>query len=145
MTLNIVSTQEAILDKLRTSLPQEVFEQGVPDADTVRKVNGQIIPYVTCQFGSLSPRARGQTLVGVRTFDHELTIQAQVVAASPEIARRIMFDNVYDVLVGLSLPWMGEIRADRIGGVFPITTSNGATEAYQQASGFRATLQMNDV
>jgi hypothetical protein len=104
-----------------------------------------VVPYVAIQFGSLSPRARGRGFTGVRTFDHDLSMQVQVVAADPTIARKIMYDNVYDAMVGLSLPWTGEVYPDRIGGVFPITTSSGSTEAYQYASGFQVTLQMIDV
>lgn len=143
--LNIVQVQDGILSHLRSEIPQEVYEQGVTDAQTVRKTNGKIVPYVAIQFGSLSPRERGRGFTGVRTFDHDLSMQVQVVAADPTIARKIMYENVYDAMVGLSLPWTGEVYPDRIGGVFPIVTSNGATEAYQYASGFVVTLQMIDV
>lgn len=143
--LNIVTLQGQIIDHLRNSIPQDVYEQGIPDADTVKKIDGTVVPYVAIQFGSLAPRARGRTFVGVRTFDYDLAIQVQVVAAVPEIARTIMYGNVYDAMVGLKFPWIGQIEPDRIGGLFPIATSNGATEAYQVASGFRVTLQMADV
>lgn len=143
--LNIVQVQDGILSHLRASIPQKVFEQGIPDAHTVRKVNGKVEPYVAIQFGALMPQSRGRTFVGVRTFDHELVAQVQVVAADPTIARRIMFNNIYNAMVGLSLPWTGEVMPDRIGGVFPIVTSTGATEAYQYASGFRVTLQLSDL
>lgn len=143
--LNIVQVQDCILSHLRSEIPQEVYEQGITDAQTVRKTNGKIVPYVAIQFGSLSPRERGRGFTGVRTFDHDLSMQVQVVAADPTIARKIMYENVYDAMVGLSLPWTGEVYPGRIGGVFPIVTSNGATEAYQYASGFVVTLQMIDV
>lgn len=143
--LNIVQVQDGILSHLRSGIPQEVYEQGITDAQTVKKVNGVLVPYVAIQFGSLSPRSRGRGFTGVRTFDHDLSMQVQVVAADPTIARKIMYENVYDAMVGLSLPWTGEVYPDRIGGVFPIVTSNGSTEAYQYASGFVVTLQMIDV
>lgn len=145
MKLNLSDVQDQIILHLRESISQDVFEQGVPDAQTVRKVNGKILPYVTVQFGSLNPRYSGKTFVGVRTFDYDLAVRVQVVAADAAVARRIMFDNVYDAMVGLKFDWTGEVEPDRIGGVFPITTSSGATEAYQQASGFRVTLQLADV
>lgn len=143
--LNIVSVQEAILNHLKTSLPQEVREQAIEDNQTVAKVNGKVVPYVSLQFGALNRRSRGQTFVGVRTFDYDLVIQVQVIAATPEIARRILHGAVSDALIGFSSEWTGEMSPDRIGGVFPIVTSNGATEAYQYASGFRITVQMADV
>lgn len=143
--LNITQAQDGILNHLRSKIPQQVYEQGITDAQTVRKVNGKVVPYVALQFGALSPRERGRGFTGARTFDHDLTIQVQAVAADPTIARKIMFESVYDAMVGLSLPWTGEVNPDRMGGVFPIVTSNGATEAYQYASGFRVTLQMIDI
>lgn len=145
MALNISQVQDQIFSHLESEVPQTLYEQGVTDAETVKKVDGLVVPYVAIQFGALSPRARGRTFVGVRTFDYDLSIQIQVVAPRPDMARRIMYETVYDAMVGLKFPWIGEIEPDRIGGVFPITSSNGATEAYQQASGFRVTLQMNDV
>lgn len=143
--LNIAQIQDAILGHLRDQVPQQVYEQGIPDAQTVRKVNGKIVPYVAIQFGALAPHQRGTTFAGVRTFDHVLSAQVQVVAADPTVARKIMFDKVYDALVGLQIPWTAEVTPDRIGGVFPITTSTGATEAYQYASGFVVTIQLADV
>lgn len=143
--LNIVQVQDGILNHLRAQVTPQVHEQGVTDAQTVKKVNGVLVPYIAIQFGSLSPRQRGRGFTGVRTFDHDLSMQVQVVASNPTIARKIMFEDVYDAMVGLSLPWTGEVYPDRIGGVFPIVTSNGATEAYQYASGFVVTLQMIDV
>lgn len=143
--LNIVEVQDSIIETLRDELNFPVYEQGVEDAMTVKKVAGRVEPYVAIQFGSMTPRARGRTFVGVRTFDYELAMQVQVVAASGELARKIMYGNVYDVMIGLRFRWLSQIEPDRIGGLFPITTSNGATEAYQAASGFRATLQLSDV
>lgn len=143
--LNLVQVQDQIIAHLKNSVPQEVKEQAIEDNQTVKKVNGEVVPYIALQFGTLNPKSRGKTFVGVRTFDYDVSIQVQVIAANPTLARKIMFDNVYNALVGFKLPWTGEIEPDRVGGVFPIVTSNAATEAYQYASGFRMTLQMNDV
>lgn len=143
--LNLVAVQDQIFAHLDSSIPQDLFEQAIPDADTVRKVSGKIVPYVAVQFAGLSERGTGATFDGVRTFDYDLSIQVQVVASKPEIARKILFGNVYDAMIGLKFDWIGEIRPTSLGGIFPITASNGATEAYQAASGFVATLQLSDL
>lgn len=142
--LNLSEIQDQLFDEFEARCPFPVYEQGIPDADTVKKVNGVIEPYVTLQFGSTTPRSDGQTFVGARTFDYDLVIQVQVVAGTPRQARRIMSHNVYDALVGMSLDWTAEVKPGRYGGMFPLTTSNAATEAYQYASGFIVTIQMNE-
>lgn len=143
--LNIVEVQDQIFTSLETAIPQKLYEQGIPDADTIRKVGGKVVPYVALQFGTLADTRSGRSFSGARTFDYELPVQVQVVAADPSVARKIMFSNVYSAIVGLQVKWISEVVPDRIGGVFPITTSSGATEAYQYASGFKCTLQLSDV
>jgi hypothetical protein len=145
MALNVVDVQDLIIGFLETALPYEVVEQGVPDASTVKKVNGKVVPYIATDAGTLSPRARGRTFVGARTYDYDLVIRVQVVAGTSRLARQIFYGAVLDALTGAEFPWTGQFIPSRVGGIFPIISSNGATEAYQYASSFSATIQMADV
>lgn len=145
MALNIVDVQDHVLEALRDAIPQKVVEQGIPDRDTVERVNGVIRPYVAIQFGDILERVSGRTLVGVRSNDYEVMVYVQAVAPDASVARRIAFGNVYDALLGLQVEGSGELRQRRGGAVWPISASNGATEAYMVATSFGLTVQMLEV
>lgn len=142
--LNLVNIQDAILTSLENSLATPVFEQAIPDASPVRKVSGEILPYVALQFGDLQDRISGLGFTGVRANDYELPIYIQVVAANPEIARKIASGTVLDAMLGLSLPGTGEVRKRPGGGMWPIVNSNGATEAYLVPSSWAVTVQLQE-
>ena len=142
--LNLVEIQDAILEKLRASIPQPVHEQAIPDAMTVRKVDGKIQPYVALQFGDLQDRASGRGFTGVRHNDYELPVYIQVVAANPEVTRKIASSTVLDAMLGFSLSWTGEVRKLPGGGMWPIVNSNGATEAYLYPSSWAVTIQLHE-
>lgn len=143
--LNLVDVQEAILAHLKATIPEKVYEQAVPDAEPVRKVDGKVVPYVALQFGDIQDRVSGRSFVGVRGNDYELPIYVQVVAATPEIARKVASRNVLNALLGLKTQWTDEVKKRPGGGMWPITSSNGATEAYMVPSSWAVTVQLNEV
>ena len=146
MALNLVDVQDQIYEALENAIPYPLVEQGVPDADTVRKVNGKIEPYIALQFGDLQRgRLGGETFAGVRTFDYELPIYIQVCSANARMARQIAGGVVLDALLGLEFEWTGEVRKRPGGGMFSLTSSNGATECYMMPSSWAVTVQINDV
>lgn len=139
----LVEFQDAVLAHLKETIPQPVYEQAVPDAANLRKVNGKLLPYVALQFGDLQRKAGGNTFAGVRTYDYELPIYVQVCAADPSTARRIASGKVLDALLGLSGDGTGEVRKRPGGGMFPVVNSNAATEAYLFPSSWAVTLQIS--
>lgn len=145
MALNIVDIQDQVFDFMEAAVkPYPLEEQGIPDADTVRKVDGKIEPYIALQFGDLQRRVNGETFAGVRTFDYELPIYVQVCAAEPRLVRQISNGVVLDKLLGFSTRWTGEVRKRPGGAMWPITNSTGATEAYVFPSSYALTVQLND-
>lgn len=142
--LNLVGIQDQVFEALDNAIPQPLYEQGIPDADTIKKVNGKVQPYVALQFGDLQDRLRGKGFVGVRNDDYELPIYIQVVAADPDKARKIASGPVLDAMLGLSFDWTGEVRKRSGGGMWPVTNSNGATEAYLFPSSWALTVQLNE-
>lgn len=144
MADNLIEIQDAIFEHLNANIPQDLVEQGVPDADTVRKVDGKVLPYVAMRFGDLQRMNGGRTFVGVRTFDYELPIYLEAVAADASVARKIASGPILTTLLGLKLPYTGEVRKRPGGGQFAITNSNGATEAYMFPSSWAVTVQLID-
>lgn len=140
MASNISSIQKAILAYLSDSFTQPVIEQGIPDAQTVRRNNlGAIDPYIAIQFGDLQ-QGRNRSMAGTRGDDFILPMYFQCIAPTPEIARGIQ-NKVLDVLLGASFPWSGDVRKRPGGGMFTMTNSNGATECYAMPSSFGVVVQ----
>lgn len=137
---SIGETQEAILTYLRSAIPQPIIEQGIPDINTVKRNRpGDIDPYVAIQFGDLQ-NGVGKSFVGPRGHDYQMPIYTQVIAPEPGIARRIQ-NKVVDALLGEGFPWSGQIEKRPGGAMFPMTNSNGATEAYTAPSSFGLLVQ----
>lgn len=144
--LNIVDIQDEILEHLELSIPQRVVEQAVPDSSTVlRDGRGNIQNYVAIQFGDLQVKYRGQGFAGVRNDDYELPIYVQAVSAEPKIARQIAGSKILSSLLGLKNDWTGQIRKRPGGGMWPILSSNQATEAYVFPVSFGVTVQLTEV
>ena len=141
---NLIEIQDKILDQLADNSPFPVYEQAIPDADTVLKVAGKIEPYIALQFGDLQDRVSGRGFSGVRHNDYELPIYIQVVAADMAKGRKIRDGAVLDMMLGFSQGWTGEVRKRPGGGMWPITNSNGATEAYLYPSSWAVTVQLHD-
>lgn len=143
--VDAVDIQDAILDHLRSEIPQPVYEQAIPDSTNVRKVNGKIVPYVAIQFGDLQRKAGGNTYAGVRTYDYELPIYIQACSADASTTRRIASRSILNAMLGLKLDGTGEVRKRPGGAMFPMVNSNAATEAYVFPSSWAVTIQINSI
>lgn len=137
---SIAQTQEEILALLDAEFVQPVIEQGIPDTYTVRRNGvGAIEPYIAIQFGDLQ-NARGKSMVGPRGHDYTLPIYIQCIAPKVSIARGL-HNKVLDVLLGEGFPWSGNIEKRAGGGMFTMTNSNSATEAYTFPASFGLLVQ----
>lgn len=136
--------QEDILEYLAGALSQPVVEQAIPDSNTVvRNAAATIEPYVAIQFGDLQV-GRTTSFAGPGGDDYILPIYTQAVAPTPRIARRIS-NRVRLALIGAPFDWAGQVRKRPGGGMFPLVTSNGATEAYQFPASFGVLIQFADL
>ena len=137
---SISQTQGEILELLRDEFDQEIVEQGVPDIKTVkRNLAGDIDPYIAIQFGDLQ-QGRATSMAGPRGDDYVLPIYVQCIAPEVEIARGLQ-NKILDVMLGAGFPWSGSVRKRPGGGMFTMTNSNSATEAYTFPASFGLTVQ----
>lgn len=140
MASNISSIQEAILAHLDTEFVQPVIEQSVPDTNTVlRNAGGAIEPYIAVQFGDLQ-QGSTYSFAGPRADDYLLPIYFQCIAPTPKIARQLQ-NKLMDEMLGEGFPWAGSVRKRPGGGMFAVTGSNAATEAYMFPSSFSLVVQ----
>lgn len=137
---SISQTQEEILELLRDEFAQPIVEQGVPDISTVKRNGvGDIDPYIAVQFGDLQ-QGRATSMVGPRGDDYILPIYVQCIAPEVGIARELQ-NKILDVMLGAGFPWSGNVRKRPGGGMFTMTNSNSATEAYTFPASFGLTVQ----
>lgn len=134
---------EDVLTHLRAALAQDVHEQAVPDAFTVRRNSaGGVVPYYAVQFGD--PQAQGtRSMGGARGDDYVMPIYTQAVASDASVARRMGF-RMTDVLLGTDIPSGAEVRKRAGGAMFPIVSSTGAAEAYMWPASFGLLIQIID-
>lgn len=138
----IQETQESVLTLLRDELAQPVIEQGIPDIETVeRNTVGDIDPYFAVQFGDLQ-NSTGKSFMGPRGHDYDMPIYVQCIAPDPSTARKLQ-NKMVDVMLGVSFDWSGDMAKRPGGGMFPMTNSNRATEAYVTASSFGLPVQFD--
>lgn len=136
----IGATQEEILALLDTEFVQPIIEQGIPDINTVKRNGvGKIEPYIAIQFGDLQ-NSTGKSFIGPRGHDYDMPIYVQCIAPEPKIARQLQ-NKLVNVLLGISFDWSGNMAKRPGGGMFPMTNSNSATEAYVSASSFGLPVQ----
>lgn len=142
--LNVLEVQDSILNHIRATVPQKVYEQGIPDADTVRRnASGKVEYYVAVQFGMPQAKASGKTYIGVEYDDYVLPIYIQVVGPSAEGVRRVAFGPVHSNLLGFSAKWTAQVEQRSGGAVNMMTQSNNSTEAYVAPLSYGVTFQMN--
>lgn len=138
--LSIDEVQDSILDAIKDAFSGIVVEeQAIPDSHTVPRDTSGVKPYIALQFGDLQ-EGRTKSMAGPRGDDYYLPVYVQAVASKPRIARK-MANKVVDTLLGASFEWSGSIRKRPGGGMWPIVTSDGATEAYQFPASFSVLVQ----
>lgn len=131
---NLEDTQQEIIDLLESLSGFTWHEQAIPDGQSVKKVNGEITPYFAYQFGDII--AEGATNFGnVLLDDYQQPFYVQAIAGDATTARK-MAAHVTQKTLGARFEHGGVIRKRPGGAPFPITASNGATEAYAHAISF---------
>lgn len=140
---SLEQAQDDLLSFINAEFAEKVVEQSIEDHLLVeRDAQGRLKPYIAVDFGDTA-EAGARTFAGPRTYDYSLPIRCRVIADKPSTARRLS-NKLVRVMLGFSTEWSGGVTKSRAAGLFPITTSNAATEAYQMVAGFNLTLQLQE-
>lgn len=131
-----------VLEYLRDSLAYDVHEISIPDAKTVIRKNGKIVPYYAVQFGDIQ-QGRIHSMAGSRGDDYVLPIYTQAIASNATISRR-MGSQMNNVILGVGFDWAGDVRKRSGGAMFPIVASDGSAEGYQSPASFGLLIQFDD-
>lgn len=145
MTSSLEYLQEEILDLLRSEFAQPVYEEGIPNGQTLHlNARGSVDPYLAVQFSD--PFTGGSKgFVGQKNNDYRFTFAVQVLSPSAEIGRKLS-NKLFKVLVGQQFRFMlGQISKNPVGGAInTINQSNPALQVYMVPSWFRFTFQYVD-
>lgn len=147
MASSLEQTQEQFLADLRAYFARwrvQVVEQSIPNIKTVRRNSvGQIEPYIAVQMGDTQAGYQ-HSMAGPIGDDYYLPVYMQAVAALPADARKAA-NRILTACLGKSdFPWGGSMRKRPGGNMFPIVTSDGATEAYQFPSSWSLLIQIDE-
>lgn len=141
MTYSLDDIQSQIISFVDSQMQEPLYEEGIPDATTVKRTPaGKVAFYIVYQFAD-SPAISTRSMAGPRGDDYSLVLRFQVVGPDAKTVRRIN-NKLNNVLVGKSFPWAGGLEKRYGGPAWPITASNAATEAYVQPSYYRLAYQM---
>lgn len=143
MALNVLQITRDVFKHLKDT-GYSVYRQGIPDLDTVKRdANGRVPYYLAVQFGTPQAKARGKTFCGVRHDDYVLPIYIQVVGPDATKVEEVAYGDILDAMLGYGTDWTSGVEQRPGGALYPMTQSNGATEAYVYPLSFGLTFQMN--
>lgn len=136
--------QSDILQEITAQFTQKVYETGIPDQDSViRNASQKVDPYLSIQFGDLQ-RIGGRVASGVEGDDYELPVYFQCIAPSASVARGLS-NKLTRVILGYKTRFTGQTRKRPGGGMFPVQSSTGATDAFIAPSSYGIVVQLIEV
>lgn len=136
--------QDAVWAEITRNFVQPLIETGIPDAESVRRnPSGGVDPYIAIQFGDLQ-QAPTRNMGGVQNDDYYLPVYIQCLAPSAKLARR-MSNKMTRVILGFQTRFSGQVRKRPGGGMFPVQSSTGATEAFISPASYAVTVQLSEV
>jgi hypothetical protein len=144
--LDLFSIQEEIKTYLAGAIPFHVESGGVPDATTVRQVNGTVEPYVVMRFADSMPSARDTSFGGARYDGLYSYVDCLCVAGGRDDTNaRRLGSLVNETLTGFTTDNIDELGKSFGGGTFYIASENSRPIAWVGIASFRFSLNMTDV
>lgn len=144
--LDLFSVQQDIIAKVKAEIPFFVTTGGVPDAFSVRQVDGVVEPYVILRFSDSMPSSNDQSFGGPRLGGMYGYVDALCVAGGVDdtLARRLGSD-VGRALLGFTPYNAGAIGKGYGGGSFYIAGENSKPLFWVGIVSFRFTTNSADV
>jgi len=144
--LDLFSVQQEIVQYAKDNIPWHVETGGIPDAETVRMVNGTLEPYVVLRFTDSMPSSRDKSFGGPEYDGLYGYVDALCIAGGPDdtLARQL------GSLVGRKLLGFRASNASKLsknfgGGSFVIPGENSRPRFFIGIVSFRFTTNLEDV
>lgn len=146
---DLVTAQNLIRDYIKATLNWPVETGGVPDATTVRQVNGVVDPYVVLRFSDQMP-ASGDGSFGGARYDGYYSYLDAICVCGPDKDisdgdARALMTRVNRILLGQKFENTGQLSKAYGGGVFVLPQNNSIPLAYLGICSFRFNVNVEDV
>lgn len=147
MTATITNTvgqaRQDIRDALAAHFTQDAIEGSVPDAKSLRRINGAVYPYIIYRFPDILPTAdRG--IAGPWADGYLQPVF--FLSVGPDISSaQDLYMKILNTFLGFSPSFSSPMVKRAGGGTYEIGVENGATEAFISASSFSFTTSMRTI
>lgn len=134
--LNLVETQDLIVDYVRDEFPQfDVYEDFILDDEELSKQDSRTEPYIVISWDGLSRSPGGASFGGVRKDEYVSGFAIGLIAPTPNQCRRGV-NLIVDRLVGWSYDGVGFLTPTSSTGAFVVAERNGRPHMYMAMAEF---------
>jgi hypothetical protein len=127
-TNTLAQARQDIRDRLAANFTQECEEGSVPDATSLRRINGAVYPYIVYRFPDVIPTAQ-TGMAG--PWSDTLLQPVFFLPVGPDIdSTQALYMKIFEQFLGFTPTEASPMVKRAGGGTFPIGVENGATEAY---------------
>ena len=139
--INLFKVQQDIKAYMVANVPWYVESGNVPDAKTLRTVNGVIDPYVILRFSGMMPTSRGGSFGGA-IYDEYYSYVDFLCIGSTDTEARELASLCNRLIIGKKLPNAGEIKPNFGGGTFAISLNDQHPLAFIAVNAYRFSFNM---
>lgn len=135
--LNVYATQKNLFDYATAQIPWEVVDAEIPDAETVRLVNGVLKPYVVMRFSDML-KAGGQTSFGGPRWDGYYSLVQMICVATTGLKAQELQSLVNEKMIGYTPDAnAGPLEKDFGGGSMNIKAKGSVPGFFVSIAAFR--------
>lgn len=141
MVANTISqARQDIRDALAANFAQECIEGSVPDATSLRRINGAVYPYIVYRYPDILPTA-DRSLIG--PWGDGYLQPVFFLGVGPDIASaQALYMKLLTTFLGFQPRESSPMVKRPGGGTYEIGVENGATEAYVSMINFSFTTSI---
>lgn len=143
ITNSVGQARQDIRDALAANFAQEAIEGSVPDATSLRRINGAVYPYIIYRFPDVMPTA--QTGIAGPWADTYLQ-PVFFLSVGPDItSTQDLYMKLLNTFLGFQPSYSGMMTKRAGGGTWELGVENGATEAWVSAVNFSFSTVMRTI
>jgi hypothetical protein len=146
MGISLVPIQDAIEAELARVLPDTPIYPDSPldEVSLVRTAEGQLLPYITPQYGSIRRSPVGRSLASTRWDEYYSVVDVCCIAPEGRMARQ-MLDVAADTLIGFKPTGSGEMTIEGLPDNFVLVNNAGRPSAFVASVRFKFPVNTDDV
>ena len=146
MGLSLVDIQDAIEAEITRVMPNTPIYPDSPldEQGLVRTAEGQLVPYIAPQYGSIRRSATGRSIASTRWDEYYSVVDVCCVAPAGRMARQ-MLDIVGDTLIGFKPLNSDEMTIEGLPDNFVLINNAGRPSAFVASVRFKFAVNGSNV